>query len=416
MSATIEDTPDFLAEPSYLPRISRHDGRAIEEALAATLFDSGVRLRAAVVEAGYAATESPLLKRLRDEQVPRLIDLQTQRFTSPRFLEVEALAQLPYAPAEPISAEGFDEEAAHELARDSLLFQQSARCDHYLTAGLPYYDSDLQRWVAHNDRLLEESCNANGGSDVDRRLLIAQVAPGRKALMHPQLIVNRLLDYPIAGAYVQPLLFNPVSDSPEKLKLYVEFLLAIRSQGIPVIASRVGAFGLVLGALGITAFDSGLAQAEATNLAQLNRVPTEKERERRAAGKGGGPDKRIYLEALKTTLKGAHANAILGQKGLRGKFVCTHGCCQYRGFEDLAERRRQHFLWTRNAEVMELRSCPTEGLRRDLVTEQLRDAQETARVVRRSLLELGSAAPRFEHLDRWISLLASEQALSALSR
>jgi hypothetical protein len=52
-----------------------------------------------------------------------------------------------------------------------------------------------------------------------------------------------------------------------------------------VIVGRVGASGLVLQALGITAFDSGLGQAEAHDLATLNRPMTERERQRRAEGK-----------------------------------------------------------------------------------------------------------------------------------
>lgn len=240
-------------------------------------------------------------------------------------------------------------------------------------------------------------------------------SPGRQALMKPEFVVNRLLDYPIAGAYVQPLLFDPVRDSSEKLRLYVEFLLALAGEGIPVMASRVGAFGLVLQALGINAFDSGLAQAEASNLAQLNRSLTEKERERRREGKGGGSDKRIYLEPVKTTMKGDYADAIFERPGLRYRFVCNHSCCQYRGYEDLSARRRQHFLCTRDAEVSEVRKRPTTGLRLDFVREQLRDAQETGRVVRRALFDLGGAAPTFEHLDRWISLLAQEQVAQGIA-
>jgi hypothetical protein len=297
-----------------------------------------------------------------------------------------------------------------------LLFEQTKRCDHYLSAAVPYYDRDFLKWVDHNNRLLEESCTANGGAEIDRRPLIATVLPGRQALMRPEFVVNRLLDYPIAGAYVQPLLFDPVRDSPEKLRLYVEFLIAITDEGIPVAASRVGAFGLVLQALGINAFDSGLAQAEASNLAQLNRPLTEREHERRREGKGGGPDKRIYLEPVKTTVKGAYADAILERPGLRHRFVCSHNCCQFRGYEDLPARRRQHFLCTRDAEVAQVRERPGGGLRLDLVRESLRDAQETSRIVRRALLDLGGAAPSFEHLDRWISLLAQEQIAHHIAR
>lgn len=416
MTETLDATPDFLNEPTFLPRVTQHDGRAIEEALAATLFDKGVRLRGAVVEASYAATDPPLLKRLREDCIPRLVEPQSQRFTTRRFLETEQLKGLAYAPSEPITAENFNIAEAKRLAVGALRFEQEQRCDHYLSAALPYNDADFQKWVAHNDRLLDEACSANGGAEIDRRPLIAQVVPGRQALMKPEFIVNRLLDYPIAGAYVQPQLFNPAKDSPEKLRLYVEFLLAIAGEGIPVIASRVGAFGLVLQALGINAFDSGLAQAEASNLAQLNRPVTERERERRREGKGGGPDKRIYLEVLKTTMRGKHAAAILERPGLRYRFVCSHGCCQFRGFEDLPARRRQHFLWSRDAEVSAIRERPTGGLRRDHVREQLRDAQETGRVVRRALMDLGSKAPTFEHLDRWISLLAQEQSLPTFAQ
>jgi hypothetical protein len=74
---------------------------------------------------------------------------------------------------------------------------------------------------------------------------------------------------------------------------------------VPVIVGRVGAFGLVLQALGITAFDSGLGQAEAHDLATLNRPMTERERQRRTEGQGGGgPAQRIYLEPVKTALRG----------------------------------------------------------------------------------------------------------------
>lgn len=73
----LEIPPGFLNEPTFLPRISQHDARAVEDALASTLFDSGVQLRAAVVEASYAASDPPLLKRLREERLPRLMEPQT---------------------------------------------------------------------------------------------------------------------------------------------------------------------------------------------------------------------------------------------------------------------------------------------------------------------------------------------------
>lgn len=294
MATTLPHGTDLFAQATYLPRVTRRDGRAIEEALAGpTLFDTGVKLDAAVVEATYAVEDSPLLKHLRESGVPQLIDPQTLRFTGERFLTVAQFERLPYSPSAPIKVDAFAPSDADSLAREVMLFEQEAGASWYLAAALPYYDQDQQSRLRHNDRLLAASCAANGGTDLDRRPLVAQVAPGRKLLAHPELIVNRLLDYPIDAVYVQPLNLDPVKDSVEKLVQYVDFLRAISAARLPVIASRVGAFGLVLNALGIQAFDSGLAQAEACNLASLNRAPTKRELD--GVGKRGGPDGRIYL-------------------------------------------------------------------------------------------------------------------------
>src|SRR5262249_30484691 len=157
----------------------------------------------------------------------------------------------------------------------------------------------------------------------------------------------------------------PIKDGVEKLVQYVDFLRSIGDAGLPVIASRVGAFGLVLNALGVPAFDSGLAQAETCNLAALNRAPSP--RELQGDRKSGGPDRRIYLEQLKTTFSGRHGAAILDNRALRSRVACPLGCCRHRGFEGLAERSRQHYLWARSHEVDLLRACPTEGMRVDLV-------------------------------------------------
>lgn len=409
MPITVPPLPDFLTSPSFLPRVTRHDGRAIDDALAGpTLFDQGVRLDGAIVEASYAASEPPLLQRLQQEQVPQLLDPQTLRFTGERYRSVPQLANLPYAPPAPITSETFTAARADELARETLLFEQQAGVACYLAAALPYYDRDLGAWLDHNERLLAAASAMNGGLDLDRRPLMAQVAPGRRALADPQLILRRLLDYPIDAVYVQPLRLNPVGDSLEKLAQYARFLRALSAEGLRVVAGRVGAFGLLLLALGVDAFDSGLNQAEAFELSALNRAITDHEREQKREGLTGGADRRIYLELLKTTLRGKHANRIIGDRSLRARFTCAHGCCRHGGFDELPDRRRQHYLWVRHHEIGELRARPTAGMRIDLVHEQLRDAREAASVVRRALGRETLDLPNFSHLERWIGVLARE--------
>jgi hypothetical protein len=224
-------------------------------------------------------------------------------------------------------------------------------------------------------------------------------------------IVNRLLDYPIDGVYVQPLRLDPVKDSVEKLAQYAEFLMALRSEQLTVISARVGAFGLVLAALGMDAFDSGLGQAETCDLATLNRPPTEREL---TSGKSqGGGQRRIYLEQLKTTLQQKQAEAILTNTTLRSRVACTLPCCAHRDIESLAERARPHYLRTRLHETTTLAKAPSDAMRRSLVHGQLHDARETAALVKRILRSTGAEPPAFDHIERWMALLARAHQASA---
>ncbi len=392
--------------------MSKHDGRAIEQALAGpTLFDRGVELEGAVVEATYALEQPPLLRRLVESGIPRLIDPQTARFVGARFLEVEQLRGLPYAPAAVIEPGG--ETNFARLAIGVMRFQQASDATCYVSAALPCGDARSEWWIERNLELLELSCAANGVGDVERRPLIAQLMPGRRLLADPAGVIKRLMDYPIAGIYVQPPRLNPISDGVEKLAQYVQMLLALQRSGLPVIAGRVGAFGLLLQALGIPSFDSGLNQAEAFDLATLNRPLTDSERERRLAGRTGGAGKRVYVEALKTTLPARAVEAIMTDRNIRSHFACALGCCATAGFEDLLQRRGSHYLWVRHDEVAKLRERRTSQMRVEQVHEQLRDAREASQIVRRTLAAKSLPIPSFQHLDRWIGVLGHENLQSA---
>lgn len=69
----------------------------------------------------------------------------------------------------------------------------------------------------------------------------------------------------------------------------------------------------------------------------------------------------------------------------------------------------------RHREVEELRVLPTDGMRRDRVHEQLRDARETGRVVRRALAKHTGDVPSFAHVDRWIGVLGLDTRMPAIA-
>lgn len=203
--------------------------------------------------------------------------------------------------------------------------------------------------------------------------------------------------------YVQPLRLLPTRDGVEKLVGYVRFLEAIRVLGLPVVASRVGAFGLVLAALDIPMFDSGLGFAESTDLAALTN--SHRSKKARAPDAPAG-SRRVYLEPLKTTLPSRAAEAILRNEAVRSRFTCDRGCCRWKRLEDLPSRSRQHYLWVRENEAEELARLPRGPLRIERVHKQLVEARDLASVVTRAHESEGNAAPEFAHLERWLAVLA----------
>jgi len=391
----------------FLPRITNHDCRAIEQALAGpSLFDPGLRLEGAVVEASFAAREHPLLDRLREAGTPYLVDPQTIRFATETYLSVEALAKLAYAPTSPLAPESLDASARRAFVREVLLFQQKAGASAYMVPALPAMAAGPP--VALNLAFLGDATDLNG-SFVELKPLVAMLVPGRTVMASADQLIKPLADLPLEAAYIQPIRLHPTRDGIEQLVKYVTFLLAVTDLGLPVVAGRVGAFGLVLAAMGVGFFDSGLGDAESFDLGQLNRP-----RKRNPNSKfGGGRNRRIYLEALKTTLIQKHASAVLDEDtGLRSRFVCDLRCCRFKGFEGLADRRREHYLHVRSSEVARLRAEPTASMKLHRIHEHLVEAREHAEVVQRVLKSRGVEAPRFDHLDRWLGCLARIAGIS----
>jgi hypothetical protein len=402
MSVNLSRGPAFLGAMAYLPRVTVHDGRALEQALAGPdLWQSGVELRGAVVEASFAHSDPPLLRRLSEARVDYIVDPQTLRFASSTFLDVARIEGLPYAPRQAISPTSSDAEL-EVFIRGALRFQNHHGAAGLLALAPPLYDGEFERWMDLHHRMLRMTISLNGRSGFEQKPLIAYLAPGRRAMKEPEPLIGPLADLPLAGIYVQPLRLIPTRDSIEKLVLYVRLLEKLEALGLPVIAGRVGAFGLVLEAAGVGLFDSGLGEAEAFDFASLTR-PRRRTNEGDRGPKG---DRRVYLESLKTTLRGRHADAILAQPELRSRFVCNLGCCRFRGFDGFAERRRQHYLWVRHSEVARLAGEPTKAMRLDRVHRQLVEARDSSAVVTRTLADRQLELPNFDHLERWLGVLS----------
>lgn len=390
-------------DPAFWPRVSTYEARAIEQTLAPpTLFSPGLHLLGAIVESTYAVGVPPLLDRLSEAGTPFVLDPCSLRFGTDAFLVVGSMQRLPYAPRSPIAPDS----PVDTLVKAALAFQATTKAAAYTAPCLPWLGR-TDGWLDLNQRILEQA-TATIGVDVDRRPLVALVAPDWNALREPRLSLERLADVPIEAIYAQPTRLRPTHDSVEKLVAYVRYLLEASALGVPVIAGRVGAFGLVLQGLGIPIFDSGLGEAESYDLASLTRRRTE-----RPGNAGGGRRRRIYLEALKSSIMADELDAILAEPELRSRFICQLECCRWSGWEGLAGRRRPHYLHARSHEVAEIASQPNQEMRLHHVHTQLLHARDDAQVVSRMLDQRGTRSPSVSHIDRWLAVISRVAGLSA---
>jgi hypothetical protein len=336
----------FLEELGYLPRVNVRDGRAIEQALAGPdLLQSGVQLSGAIVEASLAHHDSGFLKLLHECGVQYLVDAQVLRFADGSYQDVERIARLPFAPRAAITT-AWDANEISELVRGVFEFQDAHGASARLTIAPPLRDEHFERWLDLHRRMLDASIALNGRGGFERKPLLAYLAPGRHALANLDALLARLADLPLDGVYLQPLRLSPTTDGIEKLVLYVRLLQRLEVMGLPAVAGRVGAFGLALLACGARAFDSGLGEAERFSLADLG------------------------------------------------------------GFDGLAGRARQHYLWVKIGEVTSLASAPTQPMRLEQVHRGFREARDLSTVVTRVLGDHELPAPHFEHLDRWLAVLS----------
>lgn len=400
---TWHDASGVFPKTAFLPRVGIHDGKQLEQLLAGRdLWQSpATDVSGAVVDAWYASIDPPVLGRLREMAVPFLIDPQSLRFSAWTFQEVKRLAELPYAPSAPITVD-VERGVLEEFVIGALAFQASHGAAALLTPVPPLLDDNVDARLGLFLEAIRIAVRANSRSGGFRKPLLAVVAPGPKLLADPDELVRQLGDLPVSGFYVQPVRLNPTRDSVERLLQYIAFLRRLRDFDVPVVPGRVGAFGLLLSPFGIGVFDSGLGEAERFDLASLIRP----RREVKEGSSGVRGARRLYLDPLKTTLPGPQARALVGLRGLRGHFACGLRCCRFRGFEDILDRHREHYLHTRIHEVEQLALLPTDEMRAERLRDDLVSAQEKGRMVRRALTDAGLAVPDFAHLDRWIAVLA----------
>jgi hypothetical protein len=400
------DWHDFsvcFPEGGFLPRIGVRDGRALEQALAGeSLWDAGRRpISGAVVEATYAATGPGVLKTLNERHVPFLVDPQTLRFGSPTFQEVGRMSALAYAPRGALHP-GTEVDEVVRMVRGAIDAQAEFGAAALFTPVLPLHDDSLEQRLELFTTIVRETVRYVGRAGGARRPVVAVIPSAHGLLNAPERLADVVGDVAVSAFYVQPLRLLPTRDSVEKLVAYLRLVEHLASFGLPIIAGRVGAFGLLLPGVGADFCEAGLGESEQFDLASLTRS----RKPRDEATKSARGSRRVYFEALKTTFTGRDAEAMLGLQSVRARLACGLQCCRFRGFDELLSRSREHYMFTRSHEMAEVLGERTRELKLERIHRDVRTAQENARAIRRAFQADRQEWTPPEHLDRWLSVLA----------
>lgn len=382
------------------------DHRAIEHSLALprSLFHEDLRLSGAVVDATLAVRKPPILDLFSGRDVSFYVDPESLRFGSAAFLDVERLVALPYAPDAPLGLTT-SVEALRAFVRGALELQSQAGAAAYVVPSLPLENNGDALTL---NRRLAFAARDIIGVDVDRLPVIMTVAPATRVLSEVAPVARMLSDLPLDEVHVQPLRFRPTALSLGSLERYLDYVLALRSIGVPVASGRVGAFGLVLLALGVDAFDSGLTTSEAYDLNNAIRSAATR-RQAKAEGdepERGGRRRRFYISQVKTTVMRPVMD-VLDSRELRHRFTTSLPCCAS-GFGSHLEHAREHCLFARNEETAQLLGvAPT--MRATVLARQLEEARDTAAVLTKALDNAGVQSPSFTHLETWRRLLLGRE-------
>lgn len=402
-------TPGMTAVPAAHPSFERrqcwirllHNERgALDRALDRCSVD------AAVFQANYLPKYRGQLEALRDAGVPYLFDPSTNRLPYSKFTQTEGLRALPYVYDQmnrltPKSLASLERQKAY--AKDVLDWQILNGC-HWLVAPFHFSRDLSSEWIDLDQKLFAEArdyLKAKGRSEPLFQGVCLNIegftdAESRSAL------VNTLSRSQADGYlfYVDPI--EERTAVVGQLYSYLNILLDFKQLGRPVVASRIGNLGLGVVALGIDAFEVGIASLGAFSEKDLL--------EDRPVGYN--MQKRYYVPQLMTSLGLDLAVQILGSSAF-AKLACPCPFCLGRRDDSLGASAKEHFLFQRAAEMKALNSLPES----DRLDWFLKRAGGALRLMRDISKGLGVKMPPHQHLQTWLEVFPEvAKRLSASTR
>jgi len=362
--------------PSFFVRLW-NEKKVLEE-----FYDDGYSIENAIFPINHQGQQKNLLKFIRNNNVNFIIDPATMRLTYDSYSDVKGLKTLPYAPSD-LSKLELDDLKSYEQKRayvESVAKEQLKYNTSFIVS--PFHvsnNSNLvkikmdtnENWFSLDIKLLNETKDylrgiGYGGKLVGGFCIKTDILTTRTERKY---FLNSLssVECDMYWVYVD-CIDNDTNLS--QLYNYAQTLLELqRASKRPVIAGRIGPFGLVLLAFGLFGFESGTSRFESFY-----------EDLYKATGDSYNMYVRYYFPELLSNVAIERKNPAKIIQLLAtetGKHIgCTCPYCTSHNPANLVDDKltRKHFLFRRNQEIEELRNLDSTLERVEYIETRIKNA------------------------------------------
>lgn len=365
--------------PSFYVRL--FDDKSVFE----QFYKDGFMVENVIFPINHQDGQKNLLKFVKSNNINIIIDPATMRLAYDTYADVKGLAMLPYAPKhlERLQLEDLDDYESKKEYVKKVVDEQLKHGIKNVVA--PFHMSNNstmvkikmdinENWFSLDVKLLEETKAYLNSLNFEGKLvggfcIKADILTDRKEREYFLNVVSGL-NCDMYWIYVDCINEN---SNVSQLYNYATALLDLqKSTNKPVIAGRIGAFGLILLAFGLYAFESGVARFESFY----------EDLYKDANDKPYNMPIRYYMPELMKTVSIDRKNPIRIQQLLHskvGKDITCH-CPYCNGIEPTllmnAPLTKRHFLYRRSEEIQLLRNISTVDERVEYVKERVKSAIE----------------------------------------
>lgn len=380
----------------FLPRVTSRNRAGVLRTLSPTdLFGGQPPPVPWVVLDGADAHADPTVSSgLRNSGCARIVDTQAWRFARPEAWATRKWSSLPYTPPGPYDG---TEPWIRRYVRADLVFQAQVGTEAYLLPGWIGARGDSPRDML---AMVFTAAERLVGSEVDAKPLIATLPMWRMAVDVARDAVQDL-NGGLSGVYALINKWNPITAPVDSLEEVARLLLELEAAHFPVIVARGGTITPVLRALGVSAADAGLAEAETFDQAAATRRPAPLK-----TGRGyPQPGPRMYVPAVGISVSGSRWRAMTAVPAVAAAVTCDQRCCRYAGATGQAQDHAvEHSLTSRVSEARAVEGL-TSDIRLDHAYELVQQRISKLRSINAALREAGQPEIRHGHLDNQLALL-----------